>query len=58
MYHVNESLFANLILFTTGALEVYYRRFQKSQRYQLLVEEVIRQETIYNVLSLFRMIEN
>jgi hypothetical protein len=45
-------------MFTTGGLEVFYENFQKSERFQRLLEETIRQETIYNVLSRFKMIEN
>ena len=55
---VNETLFANLMLFTSGGLEVYYENFKKSERFQRLLDETIRQETIYNVLSRFKMIEN
>jgi hypothetical protein len=58
LLNVNETLFANLIMFTTGGLEVFYENFQKSERFQRLLEETIRQETIYNVLSRFKMIEN
>jgi hypothetical protein len=41
-----------------GALEVYYGVFKKSDRFELLKDEVDRQEVMYHVLRKYNLISN
>ena len=55
---VDENLFQTLYSYTLDILDMFYKEFQRSSRFQALKDEVSKQEILYEILRRYSIISN
>lgn len=55
---LDESLFNNLYVYTLDILDGYYREFQQTKLFEELIDEVSKQEILYEILRRYNMISS